>query len=169
MLFSSLVVAVLSSACVVAQASIDLQTTACAYAFPPLCVVGGDPEGIAFNGVMTLDVPPFGATVGTASGLGLPCGGTQFLSVQCAKASFGVVPVGGPISKVFDLAPVLVPIPAGANAVSFCWEFNTAESVNSGFNDAVAVDVVPACAGGMVSASLVYADTDIGAWSPSSR
>jgi hypothetical protein len=169
MLFRSLVVAVLPSACVVAQTSIDLQTPACAYAFPPNRVVGGDPEDLAFNGVMTLDVPPVRRhrRHRERSGHAVRRHAVPERPVRERELRRG--PLGGAISKVFDVARVLIPIPAGANAVSLCWELNTPESVNSGFNGAVAVDVVPACAGGMVPANLVYADTDIGAWSPSSR
>jgi hypothetical protein len=143
------------------QASFDVQAPACTYAFPTSCVGGGDPEGVVFNGVLTFDTPTFGATVGAANGLGMPCGGSQFLRLQCANGNIGTnVPAGGPISETGTVARLFIPIPSGATAVSFCWDFYTAEYVNSAFNDAVAVDVVSQCgAGGTVLSPLVYADT----------
>src|SRR5436853_1292146 len=58
------------------QASFDFQSPACGYVFPAACWIG-DPEGISFNGVLTWDVPAFGATVATGNGLGMPVDGQQ--------------------------------------------------------------------------------------------
>jgi hypothetical protein len=137
----------------------DVQGPACGYAFPTSCP-GSDPEGIVFNGALTFDVPAFGATVAAANGLGMPCSGQQFLRLQCANTTIGTNnPAGGPINPAGGFARLFIPIPAGATAVSFCWDFYSAEYVNAAYNDAVAVDVVSACGGGSVLASLVYADT----------
>jgi hypothetical protein len=139
------------------QASFDVQGPVCGYAFPTSCP-GSDPQGIVFNGLLTLDVPAFGATVAAANGLGMPCAGAQFLRVQCANPNFGIVPVGGPIPETGNFARLFIPIPSGATAVSFCWDFYGAEYVNSAYNDAVAVDVVSVCGGGTLLGNIVYAD-----------
>jgi hypothetical protein len=151
-------IVLLLSAAAFAQANFEVQAPACGYAFPTACFGGGDPEGVWFNGVLTLDVPAFGATVGSANGLGMPCGGSRFLRVQCANPNFNVVPNGGPIPELPSFARVFIPIPPGSTSVSFCWDFYAAEYVNSAFNDAVAVDVMSGFCPGIVLLNLVYAD-----------
>jgi hypothetical protein len=145
-------------AAVVAQATFDLQSPACGYAFPIGCGAVGDSEGVSWNGALTLDVPAFGATVSNANALGMPCSGSQFLRLQCANPNFGtVVPPNGPIPESSLVARAWIPIPAGATSVSFCWDFYAAEPANSAYNDAVQIDVVSGCLG-TVLANVLYAD-----------
>jgi hypothetical protein len=147
------------SAAVFGQASFDLQSPACGYAFPTPCWVG-DPEGVSFNGVVTWGSPAFGATVSPANGLGMPTAGSQFLRLQCANANIGTnVPAGGPIPASGSFARLWIPIPPLATSVSFNWDFYTGDYVGSFYNDAVAVDVVDGCGGSAsVLSNLIYAD-----------
>jgi hypothetical protein len=143
------------------QAGFESQSPACTYAFPTPCSATGDPEGVSWNGVVPLPAatyPSFGATVGSANGAGMPCGGSQFLRVQCANSAFSIIPPGGPIPEGGTFSRVWIPIPAGANTISLCWDYYNAEAVNAAYNDAVSLDLVVGCVG-PVLANLAYADT----------
>jgi hypothetical protein len=76
-----------------------------------------------------------------------------------------MVPAGGPIPESSTVARLWIPIPPGATAVSFCWDFYAAEAQNTSFNDAVAIDVVGGCGGPFLS-NLVYADMHSPAFAP---
>jgi len=144
------------------QATFDLSGPACSTAtFPVGCAATGDPEGISWNGVMS-GFFPFGATIDSVpNNLGFPCSGTQYARVACGSGTSGYTcPAGGPAP---DPGPgttvqMYIPIPAGSNNVTFCWDFYNNEGSNSPYNDGMSIDVVgPGCSGPITN--LVFVDT----------
>ena len=123
----------------------------CGYTFP-LCGVGGDPEGVGWNGAG-------GANVSGVAGCGFPIGGCgKSLRVQ-ANGPPTVTPAsGGPLARPLagPVTEVCVPLPAFTTDISFCWDFYT-NKASSSFNDGLSIDIV--APGGALVQSLVYADT----------
>jgi hypothetical protein len=127
-----------------AQATFEAATTVCApTTYPVGCGAAGGPEGISRNsnptGFATADVTPNGA--------GMPCEGTRYGRVQ----AFGPAAPGGGNH-------MYIPIPPGANSVSFCWDFYDYHGGQSGFNDGMSIDVVGIGCTGPSLANLAYAD-----------
>jgi hypothetical protein len=125
--------------------------------YPVGCGMGGGPEGVSWNGLpaAAAGLPPRSDSV---NAIGMPCDGARYLRMTAAGPV--AVPQGGPFSGGGTAGgQVYIPIPAGQNLVSFCWDFYNADSDNSAtFNDGMQVDVVGSACGTSL-AQLVYADT----------
>ena len=159
---SAVIISLLITGATFAQATFDLSTPVCSTTtFPTGCGATGDPEGISWNGILS-GFFPFGATVdGTPNALGFPCGGTQYARVACGTALSGYTsPAGGPAPDPgpTGVVQMYIPIPAGSNNVSFCWQFYNNEGSQSFFNDGMSIDIVgPGCSPSITN--LVYVDT----------
>jgi hypothetical protein len=87
---------------------------------------------------------------------GMPTQGSQYARVE-ANGPFNV-PQGGPPTYPLpsNVTELRIPIPAGATALSFCWDFYNSEGFGAFLNDGMAVAIV-APSGNMVQL-LAYAD-----------
>ena len=129
----------------------------------PLGLLPVDPasncESVCSNNKSTL------TAVSATASCAFPTAGTQYVVVG-ANGGSGVtavnVPAGGPLPRPLAavVSEVRIPIPAGATAVMFSWEFFNAESVGGTFNDGISIDVVTP-AGALVG-NLIYADAATG-------
>ncbi len=114
------------------------------------------------------------ATIESSMGCGLPGPGSfQYAHLLATGDSNGSlnIPTGGPIPRPAGAnfaTEIRIPIPAGANGISFTWEFFDAENSVT-YNDAFQVAVVDST-GAYVGAPIAYMDsaTIFGAASPGS-
>jgi hypothetical protein len=126
----------------------------------PLGLLPADPasncEGVCSNNRSTLT-----AVVGAPASCLFPTAGIQYLRIG-ANGGSGTTAVNvnpaGPVTRPLAevISEVRIPIPAGASAVAFDWEFFNAESASGSYNDGISVDVVSP--GGALVGNLVYAD-----------
>lgn len=156
-LFAAFVIA----APALAQADFEVQPGGCSAAIPVGKGMPGDPEGVSRDtnpGVVSID--------SVANGCGFPVSGAQYLRVQGEAGDFmgagelltpGVPPgPGNPLSGTQTEA--YIPVPAGAAAVGFFWDFYTVEMPMAGFNDGMLVDVIDSACNQL--SVLAFMDTD---------
>jgi hypothetical protein len=134
--------------------------------FPVLPLV--DVEGIG----ATANAGASQASIQSTTGCGLPIPGSFQYAHLAANGDISGslnIPTGGPIPRAAGAAfgtEIQIPIPPGANGISFTWEFFDAEN-SATYNDAFQVAVVDPM-GAYVGAPIVYMDcaTILGAASP---
>jgi hypothetical protein len=94
-----------------------------------------------------------------SNGAGMPCGGLQYARIDAFNPGALNPPAGGPQPADGLVNELYIPIPAGAQTVTLCWDFYNAEGgPTMNFNDGMAIEIVPAACGPAIS-TIVYADT----------
>jgi hypothetical protein len=127
----------------------ECQGSPCFY-FPPVPLgAGGDCEGVSWNGLGLV-------TVDTANGCGFPTSGQAYLRIA-AHGPEATQPGIPPAALSGAAAVAWIPVPAGATAVSFDWDFYNAEGASAPFNDGMLLDVLDAA--GTRLLLLAFADT----------
>jgi hypothetical protein len=117
-------------------------------------------EGVNSNNLGSTLVPPTG--VSALANCGFPtAGGTQYANLRC-NGPIPLLSPGGPFPwpPAANVTEMRTPIPAGAGAVSFDWEYFNAEGLGSSFNDGFAVAVMSGS--GTLVAQLMYVDNSTG-------
>lgn len=112
----------------------ECQSGTCLQVFPSPRGAPGDCDGVSWNGLGL-------AGVDSANGAGFPTAGVQYLRVR-ANGPENVAPGVVPATFSGNAAEVYVPVPAGATATSFAWDFYNAEGALAPFNDGMLIDVI---------------------------